>query len=1160
MKTSTILSIILLLVACSALAEDGDLFVRNISKTADDQTSFATMKTFYTYVPAIDTDDVLVDIPYFLKDTEEETITTPPPIEEADFTRAYARPLIAFYHDGPLVHLDKSGDASVGHRDVFGAVSMDDGNTWKRTNLSDHAYDSSFRLDNGFNYPGDTYRLFAASHGTKVIVAWASRYCKGGNPTYAMPEENLEGLRDYLENGLEIDGVTFGGLFEDLGEGVIDQAAMYTVDRWGIAGSQGSHDYTEDGFPEVGELPYCSLWVARGTLEDRLDDEGNVIMAGEEPAKAIVWRKAERLTSGLRDVHRIECGAAKGAGFVITWQEDPEGLRPGEGEGPGEGWSGAVAHHQTDIWYSFIDWNSFDLIQGPETVTVEEDDGTFKEVDAFDPITLTQYYEESTDENGNPVPYDELGVPAVGVPFSIPVRITDNAMGHALVKDELTGEDRPYDADLDGPNYLFEDFNNDGTADFCAETVTVTIPIRVNNGDPVEEQTEEFCITEDGRLLRGNIAATRARVNLRGYNAGADDDGVNESAWVIMAYEESKGLGEDEDLEQVDGIKVDMGKNIWYHTFDMFHPEVISQGLNLNGPAPYPDDVAEYLNDLGVFYDDNPDALPWDPPVQLVREARDGHDFMTIYPDPIYESEAGMTNTILYQHEIARRFSLISQEVADINVDGEGLAAFAMFKQGIVRQGGPADIFARRFVVPEDWDPTTDNPFDYSCIECNEWRFTTDSDGISNPRYVKGLCMDQAMNISASTRTQCDGSEPCEQVFPHTGYFDDADLSQLSNPDWIYYDADQTTLERTSQWVQNGPDFGGALSAFPAGVVNLDDVTPINFGDEYEAEGENGDYNNFDDASWENAFEVAKGHRGFLKGDYLLTMYAWSPNWLANSVGHDNYNLYIRRSFDGGKTFTTLPSADYNGGHAVPEGVTITTDETADFDPMYEWMGRADSEDDFAEYKVYWGGDADTPLAPGAFEPARDLSLLSGTKLTVLDPRFCPAGLNIATIPEGLEPADEIHDPSKFFITFEVGDNTTVEFGEAEPLDMYYSRATNWGDDYDVVDQTEEEGYVEETDNQYYFDWLENKKQVHAAEAAVFASPGGQFFYAIWNQWEYDALGEETNSDAMMRRWYWNTDDTDEDGTDPGGGGGGGNNDRKPPKGPTNVLPDLPVR
>ena len=47
---------------------------------------------------------------------------------------------------------------------------------------------------------------------------------------------------------------------------------------------------------------------------------------------------------------------------MMTWQEDPEGLRPGLGLGPGEGWSGAVVHQDTDLWYSYISMEHFDLV------------------------------------------------------------------------------------------------------------------------------------------------------------------------------------------------------------------------------------------------------------------------------------------------------------------------------------------------------------------------------------------------------------------------------------------------------------------------------------------------------------------------------------------------------------------------------------------------------------------------------------------------------------------------------------------------------------------------------------------------------------------------------------------------------------------------------
>ena len=45
---------------------------------------------------------------------------------------------------------------------------------------------------------------------------------------------------------------------------------------------------------------------------------------------------------------------------------------------------------------------------------------------------------------------------------------------------------------------------------------------------------------------------------------------------------------------------------------------------------------------------------------------------------------------------------------------------------------------------------------------------------------------------------------------------------------------------------------------------------------------------------------------------------------------------------------------------------------------------------------------------------------------------------------------EEVRDPSAYFVTYETGDNTvvTVETGTV-PMDMYYSRASNFGDDYD---------------------------------------------------------------------------------------------------------------
>ena len=48
-----------------------------------------------------------------------------------------------------------------------------------------------------------------------------------------------------------------------------------------------------------------------------------------------------------------------------------------------------------------------------------------------------------------------------------------------------------------------------------------------------------------------------------------------------------------------------------------------------------------------------------------------------------------------------------------------------IYKEGILFQGGPADIFIRRLVLPDDFDPAVDNPFAYENVQCVEY----DDDG-----------------------------------------------------------------------------------------------------------------------------------------------------------------------------------------------------------------------------------------------------------------------------------------------------------------------------------------------------------------------------------------------------------------------------------------------
>ncbi|WP_127471385.1 choice-of-anchor O protein [Thiomicrorhabdus aquaedulcis] len=66
----------------------------------------------------------------------------------------------------------------------------------------------------------------------------------------------------------------------------------------------------------------------------------------------MTWSVAKQLSDGSRDAKQDVNKVALDGKAVVTWQEDPLGLSLGEGDGPGDGASGATASHGTDIWIS----------------------------------------------------------------------------------------------------------------------------------------------------------------------------------------------------------------------------------------------------------------------------------------------------------------------------------------------------------------------------------------------------------------------------------------------------------------------------------------------------------------------------------------------------------------------------------------------------------------------------------------------------------------------------------------------------------------------------------------------------------------------------------------------------------------------------------------
>jgi len=309
---------------------------------------------------------------------------------------------------------------------------------------------------------------------------------------------------------------------------------------------------------------------------------------------------------------------------------------------------------------------------------------------------------------------------------------------------------------------------------------------------------------------------------------------------------------------------------------------------------------------------------------------------------------------------------------------------------------------------------------------------------------------------------------------------------------------------------------------------------------------------NLKDQSWYNPLDVAKGHRGFLDGDFVMFLYGWSPNWRLNAKGNDRYDLYVRRSFDGGVTWQTTP-----GSFLASDGLSYSGDGTVTCET---YRSTVTGEQGVAEPHVCYDYGA------GANEQARNVTQHQRMRITTLDPRYALSGGKRGTsIVEGcVDDTDptidtsvmtcddlsafdsDLRNPSRYFMVYEVGDNSTVEAGEAEPLDLYYGRAEGFGDDYVVWTETDT-GY-DDPDTVCYptvphddekvigtviegsgfcneFERLNTAGDTHASEASVIGNPDASKLYGVWAQWvleddeDYDSENLET--DAMARRIWW---------------------------------------
>lgn len=1033
-------------------------------------------------------------------------------------TRDLAKPLVGVYMYGPFEAVEGVGFVGHGRREAYASVSLDDGVTWKDENLSESSDLSSSDVirpdiplfadithdtvnDDGtvtttaYAYPGDVIDMFHSLMGNKVLVAWPSRFCDAGYPNYSL--DNPEATEGQIARRAAI--AAYLGI--DLATASPDD--LYLIDMYGVGGQQGSVNYLEEDDYEpnqaVGEVPFACLWTARGVLNQGDDPRTTDVVE----QSFMRWFKAERITSGVRDVNRIETVCVAGAGCAITWQEDPEGLRGGQGEGPGEGWSGAVANSQTDVWYTYIDAERFDVVQDP----ADETGATY--------MTLADYElaaaASEVDITQKPKPF---------VPFAMPMRLTDNAkcnvenpksycFGSAL---QATWVDPTPDDVTDNPSNPLPY----GLKDLCADTVTV---ITGNPDSSLGEKEQILCVTEDGLPLVGNTAATRPRLGLYGYDStGKVKDAVIDSAFAVVVAEEDKGLGaftfdangnacEQENNSDPDCFTFDEGKNIKYFSFSTSimdtvggHPEdgllatLTSPGHQLNQPE------VDWTS--GEFYPARNTAEFWD---------------------------FGTYNFNIYNTEIARRGSLLAQDIYKVHgltsAAKGGLLALPSWKQGIMNQGGPADVMARRIVIPRNWAiKKAGNPYAFRNMACKTWAET------DNPYYPGGLCLDSAINLSAVIPDECQDSETGALVSCPQVDFSQGTTFGVSDTNPILQGANvEPNKTKVLSWHQCPASFTTVTSTDGAVLYNCSNDLRDDPNDPKGAIGA------LRDQSWYNPLDVAKGHRGFLDGDFVMMLYAWSPNWRLNAKGSDRYELYIRRSFTGAETWTTLPKNFTTWDNIKYSGDGTVTCETFRSD-------ETQASGDLIEPRVC------NSYAVGAAEQARNVTQHQSMRITTLDPRYAitgsPQGVanTLDLFGYGTNPyLEDVRNPSRFFVVYETGDNTTTSEGEPEPLDLFYSRAVNWGDDYQVwAEETDlsvcypsdphedidpDTGVPEELIGSGFCNEFDQMEQgipgLEASEASLTANPGGQFLYGAWAQIGADPNTGEVESDAMARRVWW---------------------------------------
>ncbi|UCC22932.1 MAG: hypothetical protein JSW23_02370, partial [Planctomycetota bacterium] len=1013
------------------------------------------------------------------------------PVDNGDGTFTYDEPqLIRTAQEAkPIVVIYVDENLQTGADDVFAAVSRDDGNTWQRTNISRMSDKSSFTLANGEIYYGHCKKPVFQVKDNRIFVAWTSKYVGVGEETSTEHEDPN------------------------------DEASE--EDIWGVGGRQGSIDYTSEGLPEIGEVPYSAVWVARGTIvtEDMLAEPpwDTLDTTGEAHYSAgdIVWFAPERLTSGRRDAFQLMCAGATNAGFAATWQEDPDGLRPGEGAGPGSGWSGAITSHKTDIWYSYVAWEDFaavdanedgcdDSTHDPNGGTHDPNGGTHDpnggthdpnggthdpNGGTHDPNGSTHTCDDSTHDSSDPnhvcddsTHTNDSGAGGSGgqgghtdshtaletlVPMSLPVRLSDNdAVNTDNIMVELDADGYPI-RDANGNFIPIMEVEPDGTVRKAGSHSYGYLLEGLWNGTDLYEkinnhgELKRVIITTDGRLLDGNTGASRPNIFMQTYTKS---DGTK-SAWAVVVYEESKGMGYGppggEDHTDVTAAVYTEGGSTGHDPNGGCGGEDPNGGHedpnggcggheDPNGSDENHDDRYACASDIGknIIYHSfdfkNPDLVSGGNILNLPETDANG--------DPIYLVEGPYLGSDANGNPIPNpnEGQLVLDYKGDPLLAYENARRVRIIMQPKSNMGASKTVLLAIYREGEEGKGASADIMVRRCVAA----------GSGNP-YAFSNFVPGTQNLSSMS------------------FYDPG----LLNPE-----SDDVTNPAVNDWIWINP------YREPNAVG--DGVKVIRWTQTAE---------NLSDGSGSNPYEDARAHRGQIRGDFVVVGYCWTANWAAASHGCDKYDFYIRRSFDGGASWTTDPSAS---------GDTEHVDVYIDPDGLLGWDitdGNSIADDEIEPTKYY---EVATTYAAGVFEPARNLSVLKNHKVSVGEPRLfaTPGTIKDPNTGAWTGIAEDKQNKNVFYVAY--GTSTNLAEEGKFPEDLYWSFTTDKGTsfkEYSWVLNPDIAGDYPGQKVVTTWDFLA-KGEPEQSEAQLRMTPDGSRLYSCWLE------ESDEGSDIMFRR------------------------------------------